>query len=121
MFHSLLYNKRHSSVNYFIQYAFNDNVQEKRFGLIKLFFTCNGSDYAVIKCYRIKELFSNLFERSSYYHLLKKPIDNLYFILEKKHYQVDVILVEQILNHCIIVEKENHLFVTNILSYDEHS
>lgn len=121
MFHSLLYNKRHNSVNYFIQYSFNDNVQEKRFGIIELFFTCNGSGYAVIKFHRVKELFSNFVKRSSYYQLLKKPIDSLYFVLEKKHYQVDVVLVEQIVNHCIVVEKENYLFVTNILSYDEHS
>ena len=38
MFHSLFYNKRHKSVSYFVQYSSGDNVQEKRFGIIDLFF-----------------------------------------------------------------------------------
>jgi hypothetical protein len=120
MFHSLLYNKRHNSVSYFVQYFSGDNVQEKRFGIIELFFVSNGRGYAVIKYHRVKELFSNTFKKSSYYHLLKEPVDYLYFMLEKSHCQLNIIPSDLILNHCIVVEKDDHLFVTNILSYNEH-
>lgn len=120
MFHSLLYNKRHNSVSYFVQYSSGDNVHEKRSGAIDLFFVHNGRGYAIIKQHRAKELFSNSFRKSSYYHLLKKPVDYLYFILESSHCQLDIVLSDQILNHCIVVEKDDYLFATNILSYNEH-
>ena len=68
----------------------------------------------------MKELFSDTFRISSYYHLLKKPINELYFMLEKTHCQLDIVLTDRILNHCVVVEKDDHLFVTNILSYSEH-
>jgi hypothetical protein len=120
MFHSLLYNKRHKSISYFVQYSSTHDAQKKRFGIVDLFFISNGFGYAIIKYHRVKQLFSDTFKNASYYDLLKKPIDYLYFILEKNHCQLDVVLVDWVLNHCIVVEKNDYLFVTNILSYSEH-
>ncbi|CAF3984712.1 unnamed protein product [Rotaria sordida] len=57
MFLSLLYNKSHNSVSYFVQYSLIGNTQEKRFGSVDSFFMCNGCGYAVIKHYSVKELF----------------------------------------------------------------
>ncbi|CAF4927705.1 unnamed protein product, partial [Rotaria socialis] len=103
MFHSLL-----------------DNAQVQRFGAIDLFFMFNGFGYALIKYYPVKEFFSDAFKMSNYYYLLKRPVDYLYFILEKSHCQHDVVPIDPIVNHCIVVEKNDYLFVTNILSYNEH-
>lgn len=120
MFHSLIYNRRKNSVSYFVQYSLANDVIEYRFGIIELFFACNSVNYAVIKYHPIKELYSNYFGSSSYYHLLKKPIDSMYFILQKNHCQLDVVRTDYIQNHCIVVEKEDHFFATTILSYNEH-
>ena len=120
MFHSLNYNKCHSSISYFVQYAFGGDIDEKRFGMIEFLFTCEGKDYALIKHHRAKELFSDTFKNSSYYHLVKELVDQLCFILENSYSQFNVILVRQILNHCAVVYKNDYLFVTNILSYNEH-
>ena len=59
----------------------------------------NDHGYALIKYYRVKELFSNAFKNSSYCYLLKNPIDRLYFILEKTHCHYDIVLTDQILYH----------------------
>ncbi|CAF1026745.1 unnamed protein product [Didymodactylos carnosus] len=102
MFHSLNYHKRQNSVSYFVQYLFANDVEDRRFGSIELFFTCNNLDYAIIKHYRIKRLYSDYLAQSRYYRLLKKPLDSLFFILEKDHCQIDVVKTDFILNHCII-------------------
>ncbi|UJR17710.1 hypothetical protein I4U23_004608 [Adineta vaga] len=120
MFHSLIYNKRGNSVNYFVQYIFDDNGKKYRFGIIDIFFTCDEKSYAVLKHHPVKCLFSETFKMSSYYYLLKKTVDKLYFVLEYFYSQFDIIPVCQILNHCIVVDKNDYLFVTNVLSYNEH-
>ena len=83
MFYSLLYIRRKVAVSYFIRYSLDDDSKPIRFGTIQLFFTCNGDEYAVIKNHRIKRQCSNYFRNSSYYDLLKQPMDQLYHILEK--------------------------------------
>ncbi|CAF3066765.1 unnamed protein product [Rotaria sp. Silwood2] len=120
MFHSLIYYKRQDSVSYFVQYSFNNDVQDTRFGAIELFFIFNELGYAVIKHHRIKELCSDIFKACYYYHLLKMPIDSLYFSLEKNDCGIDIVRTDNIFNHCIVVEKNDCLFVTTISSYNEH-
>ena len=120
MFHSIIYTKKRDSVSYFVQYLLNDDIDERRFGVIDLFFTYNGNGYALIKYYRVKELFSNAFKNSYYYYLLTRPIDRSYYIVEKTYCQYDIVLTGQILNHCVVIDKTDYLFVTNILSYGEH-
>ncbi|CAF1677132.1 unnamed protein product [Rotaria magnacalcarata] len=55
-FHSLIYNRRQTSVSYFVQYSLANGAIEYRFGIIELFFVCNSVNYAIIKHHRIKEL-----------------------------------------------------------------
>lgn len=120
MFHSLLYAKRHKSISYFVRYSSVYNGNENRFGTIDFFFVSNGFSYAAIKYHRLKILFSDFFEGSSYYDLLKEPVDHLYFVIEKCYSELEIVSIDRILNHCVIIEKDDFILVTNILSYDEH-
>lgn len=120
MYHSLLYTKRQSSISYIVQYISTFNDPKKRFGIVDLFFISNGFSYAAIKYYPFKQLYSEFFQGSSYYQLLKEPIDRLYFVLDKCYCELEIVSVERILNHCIVIEKKHYLLVTNILSYNEH-
>lgn len=120
VFHSLIYEKRKRSISYFVQYLFDHESKDYGFGAIELFFTCNARSYAVIRCHRVKHLYSDNFKDSSYYFLLKKPLDSFYFILEKNHHQTVVVETNLIISHCVIAEKSDHLFVTTFSSYHEH-
>ena len=120
MFHSLLYQKRQNSISYFVEYLFDDETMDHRFGMIEFFFTCMNLSYAVIRHHRTKRLYSDLFKDSSYYFLLKKPIDSLYFILENEHPHLDLVRTDSIIKHCIVVEKNDYLIVTGFSSYNEH-
>lgn len=119
-FHSLIYIRRMDSISYFVRYSSQTITKPDRFGSIALFFTCNGQGYAVIRNHRLQHRFSDQFKQSSYYHVLKEPIDRLYYVLDKDYRQNDLVPVELILNHCIIVEQNDSIFVTNVLSYNEH-
>ena len=120
MYHCLLYKKRKNSVSYFVRYSLRNDVQDELFGIIDMFFIHKGLGYAVILNHQIKDLCSNGFLDSPYYHLLKKPLDRLYFIVEKDYCQVHVVRTDDISNHCIVVRKNDYLFVSNFLSYNEH-
>lgn len=120
MFHSLAYNRRQNSVSYFVSYRLTEDGSDDRFGVIESFFTCNDVGYAVIRAHDVKCLFSDYFHDSSYYYLLKQPIDKLYFILEKQYSRIDLVRTDYIQSHCIVVYKNDHLFVSKILCYDEH-
>lgn len=120
MFHSLIYARRMDSVSYFVPYSSKNNTGPDRFGTILLFFICNGQGYAIIRNHPIQRRFSDRFKESAYYNLLKEPIERLYYLVDKNYDQTDVITVELIINHCVIVEENNCLFVTNVLSYNEH-
>ena len=120
MFHSLIYNRRRKCIGYFVQYSSASSINQYQFGAIELFFVCNGLCYAIIKHHPIKEQCSNLFKTSSYYDLVRKPIDSMYFILHKDGCRLDIIRIDDIKRHCLVVEKNEHLFITTILSYDEH-
>ncbi|CAF4887806.1 unnamed protein product, partial [Rotaria magnacalcarata] len=82
MFHSLMYNKRGKSVSYFIQYSIDQ--RHYYFGTIEYFFFLLSKEksYAVVNLYPVKEKYSDYFRLSKYYHLLKKPLDSFFFVLE---------------------------------------
>ena len=120
MFHSLLYSRRKNSISYFVQYQSGGNLQDIKFGIIEFFFMLKSNAYALIRCHRLKSKFSDYFKRSAYYHSLKGPIDRFYYVLEKEHYRIDFVPIDCIANHCISAEKDDHLIVSIIWSYDEH-
>jgi hypothetical protein len=103
MFHCLLYKKRKNSVSYFVNYSLLDDVKADLFGIIDLFFIHKCLGYAVIRNHRIKDLCSSGFVDSPYYHLLKKPLDRLYFFVEKDYCQVHVVRTDHVKTHCIVV------------------
>ncbi|CAF4840063.1 unnamed protein product [Rotaria socialis] len=57
VFHSLIYQKRQQSVSYFVQYLFNNDLKQRRFGMIKFFFIYRSQGYAAIEHYPIKLLY----------------------------------------------------------------
>jgi hypothetical protein len=120
MFHSLLYKKRQKSISYFVQYSMSNDPKNGLFGIIELFFTYKDLGYAIIRNHRVKDRYSNTFINTSYYHSLKTAIDRLYFLLEKDHRTVHIVRTDFIISHCVIVEKTDHLFVSNVLTYNEH-
>lgn len=120
MFHSLNYHKRQKSISYFVQYLFDNEANDYRFGAIEFFFTCSTQSYAAIRYHRVKYLYSDVFKFSSYYYLLQRPLDSLYYILERDHHQLNIIQTDLIVSHCIVIEKDDHLFVTPFSSYHEH-
>lgn len=119
-FHSLIYQRRQSSISYFVQYSRTSNKQHTRFGIIEYFVVISGRSYAYIRQHKIKRLYSDTFLQSSYYFLLRNTLDALYFCLEKHHEHCEIAPIECILNHCIITERPDELLVTNYVSYQEH-
>ena len=81
MFHSLIYDKRQQSVSYFVQYAYNNDVKERRFGIIRYFFPLPNQGHAVIEQYPIKFLYSDYFKKSKYYNLLEKTVGLSFFCI----------------------------------------
>jgi hypothetical protein len=120
MFHCLLYKKRQQSISYFVQYTMVNAPKIGLFGMVELFFTYKGMGYAIIRNHPSKDPYSNTFLRTSYYHSLETVIDRFYFILEKDHRQIHIVQTDRIISHCVIVEKPDYLFVSNVLAYDEH-
>ena len=120
MFHSLIYNRAKRSLNYFVQYLFENDANDRRFGSIELFFTYEQRGYAIVQHHPCQHLYSDCFKRSRYYGLLTAPLDSLFFILEKQCRQRDLLQTSWIVNHCIVIEMTSSLFVTPISTYDEH-
>lgn len=120
LFHSLLYQKRQRCISYFIQYSSNDDGEQRHFGAIEYFFTCHGKSFALVHRYPVKQLYSEFYRTSRYFSLLKKALDSFFFVLKSESSQLDVILVEQICIHCIMIEENEYFIVTPISSYNEH-
>jgi hypothetical protein len=117
-YHSLIYSRRNSTISYFVQYRQNGN--DINFGKIKCFFTTNSGKYALIEHHGIKTKFSNFFESSSYYDLLRKSIDYFFFVLYFHVSAVHCIPISCIENYCIVFEKNHHIIVTPLSVYYEH-
>ncbi|CAF2085091.1 unnamed protein product [Rotaria magnacalcarata] len=113
IYHSLIYKKRQLSVSYFVKYG-------SLFGTIMTFIACNGKQYALIKRYEVKNLFSNCFVSSKYYSLLLISIDEFFFVLEKTSSQVDVVDAYSSLDICIVIEEVDSFVVSPMSAYHEH-
>ncbi|CAF1619525.1 unnamed protein product [Rotaria magnacalcarata] len=120
MFHSLMYNKRGKSVSYFIQYSIDQ--RHYYFGTIEYFFFLLSKEksYAVVNLYPVKEKYSDYFRLSKYYHLLKKPLDSFFFVLENHPCKKTIVLTGFILKHCIVFDMNEYILVTPVSAYNEH-
>ncbi|CAF1319568.1 unnamed protein product [Rotaria sordida] len=120
-FHSLLYKRGTKSKSYFISYYTSTNDDEKYFGFIHLFFYCKDTTYAVIERFQNMQKFSSSFKSSSYFDLLKKPLDSCFSIVSKEPSDIfDVVEIGHIIKHCIVFDFEQHLIVTEVSAYHEH-
>lgn len=120
MFHSLIYTKRRNSNSYFVQYWMNNDTTKIRFGVIKFFFTYRQEGHAVMDHYPVNCLYSQYFKESKYYDLLRRPLDSLFFVLEKYSRSKHLVNTSWIKSHCIVIEMNNTLLVTPASTYDEH-
>ncbi|CAF3339360.1 unnamed protein product [Rotaria socialis] len=123
IYHSLIYKHRQKSVSYFVRYCSKNNSTSCLFGKILMFFKFSNSNstYALIEQYSAQGLFSDLFISTTYYELLSKAIDHLFYVVSKKcslcH---DVVIVSQLSEHCIVFDCEEYHIITPVSSYDEH-
>ncbi len=120
MFHSLLYKKRQQCISYFVQYFSHGDLKQRCFGAIKYFFTCHSKSFALIQRYSIIRSYSEFFQTSKYFNLLKKTIDSFFYVLQFESGRLDLIPVENISIHCIVIEANGYLVATPISSYNEH-
>ncbi|CAF1171092.1 unnamed protein product [Rotaria sordida] len=118
IYHSLIYSRRNSTVSFFIQY--NRNQDDSNFGKIRYFFTSNNETFAVIEHHEIKNKFSQFFNLTSYYDLLRKSIDSFFYVLYSKAFSLHYVPITSIRNHCIIFEMTDYIIVTPISVYGEH-
>ncbi len=117
VYHSLIYSRRNSTISYFVQYYENNEIN---IGKIKLFFTSNNGEYALIEHHGIKTKFSDFFKSSSYYKLLCKSIDYFFFVLYSHTSLVHCVPISSIENYCVVFEKNHHMIVTPLSIYYEH-
>ena len=120
-FHSLEYNKRGTSNSYFVQYLDYSSKCKLSFGETVVFFQDQVDAYALIKQYFIKQSFSDYFKTSSYYKMIREPLDNFFFILISSENYVCV-SIKSIVKHCIVFADASRksVIVTPISSYEEH-
>ena len=121
VYHSIHYKQRQKSVSYFVRYCHLTNDGVYSFGKIIMFFQVQSYTYAVIHQHPIYCSFSDLLSSSIYHELLHKPINHLFFVVSKKGLPTyELVLVNRILDHCIIFDCVDYHIVTPISSYDEH-
>ena len=120
MFHSLIYKKRGKSNSYFIQNSFDQHYYQ--FGCIQCFISLESKEksYALINVHRVKQKYSNYFESTKYYDLLKKPLDSYFFVFEKHSCKKTIIQIDYILKHCIVFNMSECIVVTPVATHNEH-
>ncbi|CAF1368239.1 unnamed protein product [Rotaria sordida] len=120
-FHSLLYKRRTKSKSYFISYYKSTDDDEKYFGFIHLFFYCKDTTYAIIERFQNMQKFSSSFRSSSYFDLLKKPLDSCFSIVSKEPSDIfDIVEIGHVIKHCIVFDFGQHLIITEVSAYHEH-
>ncbi|CAF1147912.1 unnamed protein product [Adineta ricciae] len=119
MFHSLQYVKRKRTNSYSVQYEIRSGLKE--FGIIEVFFQCKGNTYALIKNFQVTNAFSDHFQGSRYYDLLKRSIDKFYFVVKRTN-NGRLISAEKVEKHLVIFEDifGKALLITPISSMTEH-
>ena len=120
-FHSLSYTRRRKSVSFFVRYSGKDSASFF-FGKIIIFFTCKTSTFALVQVYPLEKSFSDLFRASQSYFLMRNSLDRLFYLLSPTpSLQLQVVLVDDLVDHCIIFDHKQHLVATPVSSYDEHN
>lgn len=118
MFHSLVYNRPNSTVNYFVQYHYDGSVVN--FGKVQYFFVLEQETFAMIEHHTVESRFSDFFSSSSYHQLLMKSIDNFFFVLAIQSFESHCVSVNSIVNHCVCFDHPNHIVVTPLSYSFEH-
>lgn len=120
IFHSLIYTKRGKSNSYFIQYLSDQCLYQ--FGSIQCFMSLQSTEksYALINVHRIQKKYSDYIKSTKYYDLLKTPLDNYFFVLEKHSCKKTIILIDYILKHCIVFNMNEYIVVTPVATHHEH-
>ena len=120
-FHSLSYSRRQKSVSYFVRCQ-RQNSTEFLFGKIVIFFTHGPSNFALLQVHPAQNHYSDSFQASDSYFLLKKPLDRLFFRLSLNPLpELEACPLDTLLDHCIVFTRETHLIATPVSSYDEHN
>ncbi|CAF2117764.1 unnamed protein product [Rotaria magnacalcarata] len=121
VYHSLQYKRRQKSVSYFVRYTSTAVPNSYLFGKIIIFFKCLNSTYALIQQYPTISRFSDLFRSSSYYELLDRSINHLFFVISQQCISsYETVLASCILDNCIVFDCEDYHIATPVSSYDEH-
>ena len=81
---------------------------------------CNGKEYAIVNRHMVKSCFSDHFISSYYYHILSKPIDSFFFVLNKVSSRFDVVDINISMEMCIIIEEDDCFVVSPLSVYHEH-
>lgn len=118
VYHSLSYQRRGSSMSYFVQYSKDD--EKDLFGIIELFFTCNNKNYALIHNHSLKNLFTDYFLSSKYHSILLKALNMYFYVLNRTSTFSDIVIVDNISNMCIVFTFDDSLVVTPLSSSYEH-
>lgn len=118
MFHSLSYNRLNSTLNYFVQYQYDDSAVN--FGKVQYFFSLKKEHFAIIDHHAIESKFSGFIRSSPYYELLVKSIDDFFFVLFTQSTQSHCVPVNSIVNHCVCFETSNQIIVTPLSYSYEH-
>lgn len=120
IYHSLIYNKRNKAVSYFIQFFSEQN--QPHFGTVEFFFTLKNKNkyYAYINEHFVKQKYSDYFQNSKYFDVLRKPLDVLFFVLENCPSKRTFICTDKITKHCIVFQMKSFKIVTPVSTYDEH-
>ena len=91
---------------------------------IQLFITASLNKKAFYDSFEfwhlVKNAYGDYYKASKYYHLLKDPLNCLFFVLEKNPQRTDLVETDSIINHCIIVDMDDALVVTSVSNYNEH-
>jgi hypothetical protein len=114
------YLKQKKSISYFIQYG--TPYHEFNFGKIVAFFSLNNRQLALIHHFINYKPFGTYFKESSYYNMIKQPMDLYYFVLKETNIS-RVIEVDDIMTYVIPFKNTRNvstIIVTPICSSNEH-
>lgn len=70
--------------------------------------------------YTLTGFYSEYFRLSKYYHLLKNPLDAIFFLVKKRAECKKLIQIDSVKHHCIVIEMDEVFLVTSVCNYDEH-
>ena len=99
------------------QLAISSDVRERSppssfFEKIVIFFTHDPSNFALLQVHPVLLYYSDAFQASDSYFLLKKPLDRLFFRLSFTALpELEACPLDTHLDHCIVSTPEKHLIL----------